>query len=126
MALVDEFRAHLVAQAGLTALVGSRVYPLIRPQHAAFPHVVFFVISDRREIELSGAVQGLSEAALQVSAFDTSYSGLRTLQEQVRAALLVASTDFTVVSTSDGPDLYESTTRTYVIHTDLLLWHDNA
>ena len=45
MSLESDLRTYLLAQAGLTALVGTRVYAVHLPQKPDYPNVVYSVIA---------------------------------------------------------------------------------
>ena len=77
---------RLLATAGVTALVGTRVYPGVRTQGAALPALVFNRISGVRDytmIEASGQV----ESRVQIDAWAASYAAAKTLARAVRASL---------------------------------------
>lgn len=78
--------ARLAAVAGVTALVSTRIYPVKLPQNATLPAVTYQRVSTSRAGAM-GADPGVAWARIQVTSWATSYSGLKSLSEAVRAAL---------------------------------------
>ena len=78
--------ARLVAHAGTTALVGTRVYPLRLPQGPTYPAIRYQVISAPREHAM-GADTGTVHARVQVDCWATTYAGAKALAAQVILAL---------------------------------------
>ena len=62
-------RARLVAAAPVTALVGSRIYWVDRPQASALPAITLQTISDDRPQHMKGFI-GLNPARVQVDKRD--------------------------------------------------------
>lgn len=81
-ALYDE----LVNDAGVSALVGTRIYPLLVPQEQAYPAVAYQVISKYRTASQSGKNQ-IVEARIQYTINASTYTSLRSVAAAVRAAL---------------------------------------
>lgn len=79
-------RARLIADAGVSALVGTRIFPMIRPQDSALPAVRYQVISDPRPEHLKG-YDGARSSRVQYDCFAETYLGARALANAVIAAL---------------------------------------
>lgn len=87
MATLEEgLVAKLLAMAGVTSLVGTRIYPLVEPQDASLPAIVYQRISGPRDHVMEGA-SGLAMARMQLTMLASTYSGAKALAEAVRAAL---------------------------------------
>lgn len=89
MTLESELYTRLTTFAGLTALVGTNIYPLLLPQDAPLPAVVFQTISEPR-ISSFGVDTGDVHARVQVTAFSPKSAGAKAaldIKEQVRLAL---------------------------------------
>ena len=84
-------RARLVAAAPVTALVGSRIYWVDRPQASALPAITLQTISDDRPQHMKGFI-GLNPARVQVDLWTASYGAAADLAEKVIAALAPADT----------------------------------
>ena len=74
MNLKQAFFKHLSENAGLSGLVGDRVYPLILPPKAKLPAVSYARISDIPQRTLEGAAGGLRQARMQASCWGSSYA----------------------------------------------------
>lgn len=79
-------RAHLIADAGLTALVGSRVYPMQLPQRPTLPAVTYQRISSTPTQHRGAAAAGHERTRFQFDCWASDYD--TTLA--VRAALAAA------------------------------------
>lgn len=83
------FRKILVDDAGVSALVGTRVYPRVIPQKPTYPLIVFRLIGGDSDMDLSGG-SGFAEATIDVACFSmdqsTGITDVATIDEAVRAA----------------------------------------
>jgi hypothetical protein len=77
---------RLSAHGGLTALVGTRIYPVIMPQGATKPAVTYQLISGIRESAMV-ADPGLVTSRYQFTAWATTNLVARNVIKQVRLAL---------------------------------------
>lgn len=78
--------SRLSGYAGLTALVSTRVYPNVAPQNVTVPFVTYRRVSSVRDSGF-GADTGTVTDRFQFDAYATTYSGVRDIVEQLRAAL---------------------------------------
>lgn len=78
--------SRLSEHTGLNALVSTRVYPNLIPQNATMPVVSYHRISTHRESAM-GVDTGVARARFQLDAFAATYSAVRAVAEQIRAAL---------------------------------------
>jgi len=72
---------------GLTALVSTRIYPLVCPQGVTYPAVVFQRISTMPREVAMGSDPGIARARIQVTAWGETYSAVKAIAEQIRLAL---------------------------------------
>lgn len=86
MTLEEALVSHLEVDAGVSALVGTRIYPLVVPQDADLPAIAYQRISGPREYALDGHT-GAARARVQVTSVAESYSGAKALSVAVRAAM---------------------------------------
>lgn len=70
----------------VSGLVASRVYPVIAPQNAALPYIVYSRNSTQNVNSASG-YSGSAIAQITVSSWAKTYSGAKALADAVRAAL---------------------------------------
>lgn len=76
----------LAGNAGVTALVGSRIYAVVMPQGPVYPCLTYRLVASTR---LQGVYTdpGMARVTLQLTSFATSYEGAKELAEAVRLAL---------------------------------------
>lgn len=87
-ALREAVVAHLKADAGVAALVGARVYPLVVPSSASsvFPAIAVQVINVERPRQLNGP-RSITNATVQIAAVSKLVSDTAAAAEAVRQAL---------------------------------------
>ena len=78
--------SHLTNDAGVSALVASRVYPEPVPQNATYPLICYMRIASTHEHVMGGAA-GYLEARYQIKCWASSRSAVKTLADAVRLAL---------------------------------------
>ena len=76
----------LTEDAGVSAVVGTRVYPQVAAQGAAFPFVVY-VLQDNTPSDTKSGVSTLDEIRYDIVAAAETYSALSSLTERIRLAL---------------------------------------
>ena len=86
MAVEDGLYAELAGNAGVSAIVGTRIYPEQRPQNSAVPAITYQRVSVERLQTLTGPV-ALTNVRVQINCYDNNYSGVKTLSVAVRSAL---------------------------------------
>ena len=86
MAVEHAIRTLLVDDGGVAALVGSRVFPIQRPQGTALPAIVYQQISGVRNHNLAGPI-GYVESRFQIVAWSATLEGARSLSDAVREAV---------------------------------------
>ena len=86
MSIEAELRAILTGDGAVTALVGTRVYPLEVPQDGTLPAIVYQELRTGVRVASDGPT-GQRETRFLLSLWSESYSGLKTLQAAVLDAL---------------------------------------
>lgn len=71
--------------AGVAALVGTRIYPLVLPQNPTYPAISYQRISTR-PVQTRGG-NGLAFVRMQVDCFATGYTAAKQLSDAVVSAL---------------------------------------
>jgi hypothetical protein len=84
-------RTVLAADVPLATKIGTRLYPVNRPQDSALPAVRYTVVSDGDGEHLQGG-DGVRTARIQFDAFSKSYIESRQVAELIMAALTEAGT----------------------------------
>jgi len=95
--------------AGVSALVGTRIYPLLLPQNPTYPAITYQRISTRPVMTRTG--NGLDFVRMQIDCYADSYSGVKALAAAVEAAL---STDYELGKT----DFYDDTLEIFRVSMD--------
>lgn len=103
--------ALLSVHAPLVALVGDRIYPLVAPQNAPAPRVVFTVVDDVGVTSLQGFTSGLSIVRLQVDAYSRDYDEAQAVADAVDDVLKSHVTLLFSSVRVARRDLYEDTTE---------------
>jgi len=78
--------AHLLADAGVSALVGTRIYPSLASQNAAAPYVVLRRVSTVGK-RGTGGPAGLDRARIQIESYADTYGEAKSLAVAIRTAL---------------------------------------
>ena len=76
----------LTNDSDVSALIGTRVYPQVAAQGAAFPFVVY-VLQDNTPSDTKSGVSTLDEIRYDIVAAAETYSALSSLTERIRLAL---------------------------------------
>lgn len=84
--LASAFRDRLLADAGVSAIVGTRIYWGAVPQSAALPYVRLHVISDPRPEHLKG-YQSTRTTRIQASCFAATFGAAKQLGGRIVQAL---------------------------------------
>lgn len=85
MAFEEGLFDYLSNHAGLSALVGSRIYPSVLPQDPTLPAVTYFRVSTPRERAFKRSL--LPQGMFQLDCWATTYPDAKDVAEQVRLAL---------------------------------------
>lgn len=131
MTLEEALYAYLSSHAGLSALVGSRIYPATMPQNVTLPAVTYFRVAGGVE-RTSGPTVAYRDGRFQVSAWAELYATAKAVATQIRDALQnyqgtmggaegVRVLDANVVSETD---IYEPETGTYQVAVDVVFLYE--
>ena len=115
----------LTNDSDVSALIGTRVYPQVAAQGAAFPFVVY-VLQDNTPSDTKSGVSTLDEIRYDIVAAAETYSQLTDLTEKIRTALdrysgtvegvVVDSIQFTELDVDNDP-----ATETFVSSSEYIL-----
>lgn len=116
-------RTFLVAQAGITALIGTRVYPSLLPQNVTLPAMVMQMISDPHEL-LHDGPQGLPTARVQYDCWGRTSLEATNVAQALRAAVdgyvgAMGAVTVTCAAIENMIDAYEPTTQRYRVIVDV-------
>jgi hypothetical protein len=124
-------RSRLTGDAEVAGYVGTRIYPTIVAQNAAFPYIRYQTVSDPRPEHLSG-YQSARVSRVQIDCFAKKYIDARAIAEAVIEAVAApGETDgvhFGRVKAEGPRDLGEDTSSGFVHRAslDLLVEHKLA
>lgn len=108
MSLKSDLYSHLKADSGVSALVGTRVYPMKAPQNVVKPYITYQAISDNSDQCLGGSTfQRVTR--FQVDCWSTTYSEADAIKEAVLSSL----TGFKSSHSVSAMDDYEPDTGLY-------------
>ena len=110
----------LQEDAGLSALVGSKVFPLFIPSGNYLPCVTFQRLGGRPANTLSGA-SGLEEIDLQIDVWARDYDEAKAIAKAVRAAMPPSGPRFSAHLIEDQ-DLYEDGTNYFRVNMEFKVW----
>ncbi len=79
-------KTHLAANPAVSALVGTRIYPLALPQNVTYPAIRYQLI-DTPRIYTKDGYSGDSRPRLQIDCWALTYLGAKQLAATVRTAM---------------------------------------
>ena len=110
----------LQEDAGLSALVGSKVFPLFIPSGNYLPCVTFQRLGGRPANTLAGP-SGLEEIDLQIDVWARDYDEAKAIAKAVRAAMPSSGPRFSAHLIEDQ-DLYEDGTNYFRVNMEFKVW----
>lgn len=130
MAIKDALFTQLSGYAGLSALVGSRIYPMKLPQNPTLPAVSYFTVFTEREYGHGGAM-GQATPLIQIDAWADDYDEAKSVATQVRLAMnrfigTVASVVVHASTCVSERDLYEDDTGNHHVALEFEVVHQEA
>ena len=116
----------LTQNAGVAALVGTRVYPNVLPTPATMPAIQYERVDNLYEWSLAGP-DGYTDTRVQLTCHGITYSSAQAVRDAVRAALLgstaVHGTDALIqIDLEGGPDDYDPDTKRHMAIVDALIY----
>jgi len=121
--------AKLKGTSAIATLIGTRVYPMIRPQSAALPCIVYEISTDRPSNHATGT-SGTSEMTIALDCVASTYAGAKALGDAVATAISGwndgSSCVWHLESQSDemGPlAAGQEVPDFYVVSQDYTVWH---
>jgi hypothetical protein len=123
--------AKLLATAGVTALVSTRINWSRRPQGSALPAIVLHRIDGAPDYHHAGA-SGLVQSRVQVDCWAASYGAAKAIARAVETAVTAqtftqGATRFDVILIADERDsTFDETTPLFRTSLDLMIHHANA
>ncbi len=132
MSVIEEaLVAILAGNAGVKALAGSRIYPLVAPPDVTLPAIAYQRISGPRVHSHSGS-SGLASPRFQFTALASTYSGAKALVNAMRQALdcyvgIVLGVQIHAIVLENEVDGYNDSAdrqaSTFTVWIDATVWH---
>ena len=126
MSIETDIRARLLADAGVSAIVGTRIYAVILPQDPTYPAASYQRISGPRMQELAGATDR-AMARIQIDSWAVTYAGAQSLAAAIRESLNgfigTLTTHHAVIRLDNERDWYESEAGVYRVIQDYTCNH---
>ena len=128
MSIEEALYTRLSTHAGLSALVGTRIYPSVMPQGVILPAVTYRQISGAR-VHAMGSDAGLARPRFQLSCWSTTYSQAKDVAAQLRAALqrwrgTLGGVTVQDTFIKDESDLFEPDTGFHRVELEFEINHD--
>jgi hypothetical protein len=83
----DALFTRLSGYVGLTALINTRIYPMILPQGVTYPALAYQRISTYPRTGCFGVDDGLARATVQLTTWGDTFASVKAVANQVRQAL---------------------------------------
>lgn len=129
MATIEEvIVSKLKAHAGLSALVGTRVYPAPLPQRPTLPAVTYQRISTLPAQTRDSIKAGFERPRFQFDGWASDVAGRSALATELRNALAAiqqaSNPRVDVTLLQDARDFYEADSGRYRAVLDAFIWHE--
>ena len=102
----------------IKSLAGGRVYPIVIPDTASLPAIVYQRISSVPVNSLDGDT-GLDSVRIQISAWALTYKEAKNLSDTIRTTLNASALK---IITENDTDDYEPETKRFRTLTDYVVW----
>lgn len=126
MSLETELRSRLAADATISGIVGTRIYPGILPQKPVYEALVFRRISGPRLRHLTGP-SGMGTARIQIDSWAEKYTEAQALADAVKDRLHGFDGTLTTlrvsISLDNEIDDYDEDAKVYRVIQDYLIQH---
>ena len=113
MSFESDLKSHL-GHSSITALVSDRVYPVIAPQGAAVPRVVYTPLAPDQVNNLDGRDNSLRFIQVQIDCWAETFDEVVSIATAIRARMDTAASSFrAVLLPGAGFDDFEVETRLF-------------
>jgi uncharacterized protein DUF3168 len=123
---------YLKNNAGIAALVASRIYPQLIPENPTYPAISYEKTSGEHERSLTGS-SGLAMADFELECWAKTYGGAKSVADAVRNALdgfsgMMGTDAVSEVHLDSDSDLFEISAgnemqRLYGVQLSLTIWY---
>jgi hypothetical protein len=122
MSFASDFYAAFAGYAGLSALVGARVYPDVAPSTVVCPYVVWSEVGNAPMASMGDGVPDCNNYRVQLMVIALTALNAREVAEQVRAAARAATLVKCVELDYASAD-FEVESKRFGVRVDLSVWH---
>jgi hypothetical protein len=121
----------LNADTGVSAITGTRIYPMILPQNPTYPAITYSRNSVDRDMTLEEGQTDFASADIQIDAWSTSYSGAKTLWQAIKDAIQNFQGSMGAIAVQRAfvvgdLDVYEPDVGAYRCSMTVSIWHTEA
>lgn len=128
--LEEVIESTLTANAGLAALIGARLYPVLLPQRPTLPAVTYQRISTLTIPTRDEHHASLERPRFQFGVWAASYASARAVAQVLRVALptlkQASNPRIQVALLQDDQDAYEPETQRWRAILDVFIWHEET
>lgn len=130
MSIATDLRTFLLADATLTTLISTRLYPGVLPQNPILPAMTYQWISGPRFHSTDGP-SGLSNPRIQFDCWASTYLEAETVFTALRKRLdgyqgMAGSSRIQAAFLESERDEYEDEARLYRRSADFFVWYEEA
>ena len=108
MSIESDLVTLLENDSGVSALVGTRIYPLMAPQDVTNPYMTYRVINGKGNQCMEGNIYQ-NDVRFQIDCWSTKYSEVKAIKEAVISALIGFKSSYNINNMDD----YEPETKLY-------------
>lgn len=123
MSFEADLRTHLLSNATISGLVGSRIFPNIRREGTDVPAITYSIIWDDPQMNLDGVDSALRNVRVQLDMWAKSFADVISLEGAVLSRMNTAATNFRSVQLGTMLDEYETETRFYRRTREFSVWY---
>lgn len=120
-ALEPKIYTALSGDSAVSAVVSTRIYPMVLPQDVTLPAITYSRISGG-QVNSMGGFSNLENPRVQVDVWAATYTAAKTLAALVHTAMGGATT-YSAILISDM-DLFEDDTKIYRVSMDFSVWNN--
>lgn len=123
IAIQSAIYSALGQYAGVSALVGTRIYPDVADQDCARPFIVWMELETEQMNSLAGSVEssGLTNYLIEITSWAVSRTASRELDAQVRLAMIAATSFKSLLSNAQTLG-QEPDTKLFGYQSDFSVW----
>lgn len=128
MSISSGIYAYLSAQSAITALTGTRIYPIILPQDPTYPAITYSIDNIRDTFTLTNGQTNFVGADIQIDAWATTQKGAEDLAALINTAMRnlkgsMAGVSVHAIYRDSQIDIYESEINAYRRSISYVCWH---